>query len=255
MTERKQGRRSAQDAENTKRQIMMVAADMFCTLGYERVSLRNISEQAGVSHSLIRHHFGSKEKIWHAISDELHKFMGSYLHTIIDNLPNQAPANERLYLFSVRLLAHMLMFKQPIQLIADAVRQEDALFDYFIDRSGQLEALVNNMAEEYNHSFPETPVKVWEIKWQMIMYAHGAASLTPFLSETWSDETDDINQCLLNHWQMFNQITATRFQIAPDKRLNPVSVADLIYPTECFDPAQVIKGCDRQENSTDSGEE
>ncbi|ANS87516.1 hypothetical protein VSVS12_03816 [Vibrio scophthalmi] len=148
-----------------------------------------------------------------------------------------------------------MIFIKIIRGFLSAVRQEDALFDYFIDRSGQLEALVNNMAEEYNHSFPETPVKVWEIKWQMIMYAHGAASLTPFLSETWSDETDDINQCLLNHWQMFNQITATRFQIALDKRLNPVSVADLIYPTECFDPAQVIKGCDSQENSADSGEE
>ncbi|EGU47757.1 TetR family transcriptional regulator [Vibrio ichthyoenteri ATCC 700023] len=237
MTERKQGRRSAQDAENTKKQILMVAADMFCELGYERVSLRNISEQAGVSHSLIRHHFGSKEKIWHAISDELHRFMGKYLHTIIDNLPQNSPANERLYLFSVRLLAHMLLFKQPIQLIADAVRQEDALFDYFIDRSGQLEALVNNMAEEYNQAFPESPVKVWEIKWQMIMYAHGAASLTPFLTETWSDETDDINQCLLNHWQMFNQITATRFQVPVARQLNPENVTDLIYPTECFNPS------------------
>ncbi|KII75950.1 TetR/AcrR family transcriptional regulator [Vibrio renipiscarius] len=237
MTERKQGRRSAQDAENTKRQILMVAADMFCTLGYERVSLRNISEQAGVSHSLIRHHFGSKEKIWHAISDELHKFMGNYLHIIIDNLPEDTPPNERLYLFSVRLLAHMLLFKKPIQLIADAVRQEDALFDYFIDRSGQLEALVNNMVEEYNDEHPDTQVKMWELKWQMIMYAHGAASLTPFLTETWSDETDDINQCLLNHWQMFNQIMAARFQIPESQRLNPENVCDLIYPTECFTPS------------------
>ncbi|GAL04420.1 transcriptional regulator TetR family [Photobacterium aphoticum] len=69
MTEKKQGRRSAQAAEETKLHIMTVAADMFCELGYERVSLRNISDRAGVSHSLIRHHFGSKEKIWHSISD------------------------------------------------------------------------------------------------------------------------------------------------------------------------------------------
>lgn len=62
MTEKKQGRRSAKDAEETRFLIMGVAADMFCEQGYDSVSLRNISEKAGVSHSLIRHHFGSKRK-------------------------------------------------------------------------------------------------------------------------------------------------------------------------------------------------
>ena len=234
MTERKQGRRSAQDAENTKKAILLVAADMFCTLGYERVSLRHISERAGVSHSLIRHHFGSKEKIWHAISDELHTFMENYLHTIIENIPKEAPANEKLYLFAVRLLAKMLVFKQPIQLIADAVRQEDALFDYFIDSSGELQAIVSSMADAYNCDFPQTPVKVWEIKWQMIMYAHSAASLTPFLSETWSDETDDINECLLLHWNMYSRVTAARLQVAEEKILRPSSILELTYPTVIF---------------------
>ena len=234
MTERKQGRRSAQDAENTKKAILQVAADMFCTLGYERVSLRHISEHAGVSHSLIRHHFGSKEKIWHAISDELHMFMENDLHTIIDNLPKDAPANEKLYLFAVRLLAHMLVFKQPIQLIADAVRQEDALFDYFIDRSGELQTIVSSIADAYNCDFPQTPVTVWEIKWQVIMYAHGAASLTPFLTKTWSGETNDINECLLHHWNLYSGVMATRLQVAQDKILHPSSISELIYPTEHF---------------------
>ena len=59
MSERKQGRRSAQAAEETKGEILCVAGELFCGLGYERVSLRQISEKAGVSHSLIRHHFGN----------------------------------------------------------------------------------------------------------------------------------------------------------------------------------------------------
>jgi AcrR family transcriptional regulator len=51
MSEKKQGRRSAQDAQQTKTDILQVAAELFCELGYERVSLRNISDKAGVSHS------------------------------------------------------------------------------------------------------------------------------------------------------------------------------------------------------------
>ncbi|OLQ84973.1 TetR family transcriptional regulator [Vibrio ponticus] len=234
MIERKQGRRSAQDAVKTKGEILRVAADMFCELGYERVSLRQISERAGVSHSLIRHHFGSKEKIWYAISDGLQEYMVGYIHTIIENMPEKLPANEKLYIFAVRLLAHMLLNKQPIQLIADAVRQEDALFDYFVDQSGKIQTIVDSIADEYNREHPDTPIKVWEIKWQMLMYAHGAASLSPFLQQTWSDETTDKEQCLLNHWQMFNKIMAARLQVDASKVLNPEkSIAELVYPTQC----------------------
>ncbi|EGA69764.1 TetR family transcriptional regulator [Vibrio sinaloensis DSM 21326] len=233
MVERKQGRRSAQDAEKTKCEIMKVATELFCELGYERVSLRNISEKAGVSHSLIRHHFGSKEKIWYAISDGLHKYMENYIHVIIDNMPRDTTANEKLYLFSVHLLAHMLTFKQPIQLIADAVRQEDALFDYFIDNTGEIESLVNQIADEYNQANPETPIKIWEVKWQMIMFAHSAASLEPFMLETWRDETKDYQQCLLNHWSMYNQMMACRFGIAAEKVLQPSRVEELVYEVEC----------------------
>ncbi|WP_194437145.1 TetR/AcrR family transcriptional regulator [Vibrio fluminensis] len=233
MIERKQGRRSAQDAVKTKGEILRVAADMFCELGYERVSLRQISERAGVSHSLIRHHFGSKEKIWYAISDALQEFMTNYIHTIIENMPDKIPANEKMYIFAVRLLAHMLISKQPIQLIADAVRQEDALFDYFVDQSGKIQTAVDAIADDYNREHPQTPIKVWEIKWQMIMYAHGAASLSPFLLQTWSDETDDIDQCLLNHWQMFNKIMAHRLQVDESKILAPKTVVELVYAAEC----------------------
>ncbi|WP_282175937.1 TetR/AcrR family transcriptional regulator [Vibrio nereis] len=233
MSERKQGRRSAQSAEQTKCAILRVATELFCELGYERVSLRNISEKVGVSHSLIRHHFGSKEKIWHAISDGLHKYMERYLRTIIENMPNNTTPSIKLYTFSVRLLAHMLTFKQPIQLIADAVRQEDALFDYFIDSAGEIEAIVNRISDEYNNDHPDTPINVWEIKWQMIMFAHGAASLTPFMMETWSEETDDYQQCLLNHWQLYNTMMACRFNIPESEVLKPEKVADLVYTIPC----------------------
>ncbi|KGY13907.1 TetR family transcriptional regulator [Vibrio tubiashii] len=233
MTERKQGRRSAQDAEKTKCEIMRIATELFCELGYERVSLRNISEKAGVSHSLIRHHFGSKEQIWYAISDGLHLYMEKYMQTIIKEMAQDAPSNVKLYEFTVRLLAQMLIFKQPMQIIADAVRQEDALFDYFIDNSGDIERLIYDLADEYNEQHPDSQIKIWEIKWQMIMFAHGAASLEPFMKETWADETQSLEECLLRHWQMYNNLMAQRFQIADKDVLNPSNVAELTYPIEC----------------------
>lgn len=95
MTVRKQGRRSAEAAEQTKCMILKVAADMFCELGYERISLRNISEKAGVSHSLIRHHFGSKEKIWQAVSDGMDEFLQLYMAELINQMPQEMPSNRK----------------------------------------------------------------------------------------------------------------------------------------------------------------
>ncbi|NAX33939.1 TetR/AcrR family transcriptional regulator, partial [Vibrio sp. V29_P1S30P107] len=215
MNEKRQGRRSAQDAHQTRCHILKIAAKLFCELGYARVSLRQISEKAGVSHSLIRHHFGSKEKIWHSISDGIHDYMEHYLRRVIDEIPSTTPANVKLYLFTMRLLAHGLIIKQPIQLIADAVRQEDALFDYFIDTSGEIEHIIESFAEQYNQQCPEYPIKIWEVKWQMIMYTHSAASLTPFLRETWRDENADLAQCLLKHWQLFNELMIHKYRITP----------------------------------------
>ncbi len=232
MKERKAGRRSAEDAEKTKCEIMAIAAKLFCELGYERVSLRNISEKAGVSHSLIRHHFGSKEKIWHSISDGLHQYFENYLNVIIEHFPKDSKPNEKLYFFTVRVLAHMLVEKQPIQLLADGIRQ-DELTDYFIDRRHDVQSTIAQLAEDYNQQHSDCCINIWEIKWLMMMFAQGASSLEPFMYITWEHIKDDHEQCLLNHWGMFNQMMVKRFSITSDKVLRPERVSDLVYHIAC----------------------
>ncbi len=229
MSDKKQGRRSANDAHKTRLHILREAANLFCQLGYDRVSLRNISDKAGISHSLIRHHFGSKEKIWRHISDGIHHYMELYLRKVLENIPENTPVNVKLYLFTMRLAAHGLIVKQPIQFLADTIRQEGEMFDYFIDTAGEVQYIVENLAEQYNEEYPENEIKVWEIKWQMIMYTHSAASLAPFLKETWADELDNFDDCLLRHWSLFNEIMATKFHIEPKDMLHPKSVKELVY--------------------------
>ncbi len=233
MNQRRQGRRSAEDAKKTRIIIMQAAADMFCELGFERVSLRNISEKAGVSHSLIRHHFGSKEQIWYAISEGLDAYIKKYMLEVISHFPKGQSANLTLYIFVVRMHAMLLEFKQPIQLMADAMRQESELYDYFLDDSGEIDNLVNGLTDQFNLANPEHQVKAWEIKWQLIMSAHAAASMAPFMIETWRSETADPEQCLLLHWELFNQQMATAFRIDNSDMLHPNKVADLVYHVPC----------------------
>ena len=233
MTEKRQGRRSAEDALKTRFIILTVAADLFCEFGYAKVSLRQISDKAGVSHSLLRHHFGSKEKIWHAISDGLHSYMSQYMKLILSHIPQDTPANITLYRFTLRLLAHSLVNRKPIQLIADSVRQEEALFDYYIGTAGEIEHVIEALATEYNHQFPDKSLNVWEMKWQLLMFAHSAASLTPFLKETWSHVTTNLDECLLLHLNLFNQTLVAKYHVDEAYIEHPKSVQELVYDMKC----------------------
>ncbi|WP_166425906.1 TetR/AcrR family transcriptional regulator [Paraglaciecola sp. 20A4] len=229
MKERKQGRRSAEDAQKTKLDILKVAADLFSKLGFERVSLRHISDKAGVSHSLIRHHFGSKESIWHSIIDELHDSIAEYMSVVYKNIPESYPANLKLFEFSRRMLAYMLTFKQPIQLLADAVRQEDGLVDYFMNNREDIEDFVVGLVDAHNHNFPENQIRMWDTKWMIIMYAHAPVSLTPFLTETWADETNEFEECLVRHFMLFEQAMAPKLGVDKSAYTSPHRVTDLIH--------------------------
>ncbi|UYI49593.1 TetR/AcrR family transcriptional regulator [Vibrio natriegens] len=234
MNERKQGRRSAEAAEHTKCVILKVAADMFCELGYSRVSLRNISEKAGVSHSLIRHHFGSKEKIWQAVSDAMDEYLQDYMAELLNQMPEDTPSNKKIYLFTVRMLAFTLVNPHPIQMIADAIRQDDnALFDYFLRSKEEFGAIFSGIFEEYNREYPDAQVDHWESKWQMLLFAHGATSLAPMMQQTWPEIADDREKMLLKHWELFNTIIASQFSIKKEDMLHPTRVEDIVIDMCC----------------------
>jgi len=61
------GRRSADATERTRRGIVGAAVRLFAERGYEGVSVRDIAREAGTTHGLIRHHFGSKEGVWRVV--------------------------------------------------------------------------------------------------------------------------------------------------------------------------------------------
>lgn len=73
------GRQSEAVAEQTRQRIVESARTIFAARGFEGVSLRDIADHAGVTHGLLRHHFGSKEDIWRAVIDAT---IANYLATL-----------------------------------------------------------------------------------------------------------------------------------------------------------------------------
>ena len=60
------GRRTAIEAQATRQLIVSAALEQFAERGFDAVSVREIAAQAGVTHGMIRHHFGSKLDVWKA---------------------------------------------------------------------------------------------------------------------------------------------------------------------------------------------
>ncbi|XQW83896.1 TetR/AcrR family transcriptional regulator [Thalassotalea piscium] len=68
--EKKPIKRSEQGrAQETKSKILEAALTEFANAGFDGVSTRAIANKAGVNHTLISHHFGSKDALWKATAE------------------------------------------------------------------------------------------------------------------------------------------------------------------------------------------
>lgn len=58
---------------NTKEHLLRVATTLFAEKGYDTVSIKDICDDVGISITAVHHHFGSKEKLLHAIFEEINE--------------------------------------------------------------------------------------------------------------------------------------------------------------------------------------
>ena len=74
-SEVKAEKRQIRDAATTRQAILDAATLIMLKKGFAASSISEIAEEAGVTKSLIHHHFGSKKNLWHAIRDS---FLGEF---------------------------------------------------------------------------------------------------------------------------------------------------------------------------------
>lgn len=226
VTEKKQGRRSAQEAEQTKKAILKVGAELFCQYGYKKVSLRQISEQAGVSHSLLRYHFGCKEKIWQQISDSIAQYFQDYFQYIINSLPKSLPANVQLYMLMNRVLACSLNDPRAVTFLADAVRQEKKMVNYLLEPSKKNNQLLERLMTEFKQDYPDSPLTSKTIRWQTTIYSHASSTLEPLMLH--AHDTEDKELAMFTHWQAFSRLLAIQLHVADEYIETPEKLSDVI---------------------------
>lgn len=58
-------------AQRSRREILNAARMTFAQFGFEGANIRDIADQVGVTHTLIRYHFGNKLELWKAVVDDM----------------------------------------------------------------------------------------------------------------------------------------------------------------------------------------
>jgi AcrR family transcriptional regulator len=138
------GRQSAETAEQTRHTILVAALRIFARQGFEATGMRDIAVAAGTTHSLIRHHFGSKEGVWQAVvSEAFHEFA---LALRASAQPSSTTSNEpsaqlqRVVQTFLRICARS---PEIIQLLLHEGTERSARLQYVMKQAEPLEQIVN----------------------------------------------------------------------------------------------------------------
>lgn len=127
-TKRSEQKRSRE----TKCKILNAALKEFSSAGFEGVSTRSIASTAGVNHTLITHHFGTKEDLWKASAKEIFDIYTEQSQKYLDSLGDLQQTQR------VReLLKHYINFSAEFpdfhRFMIQANRGDSELLNWFTD--------------------------------------------------------------------------------------------------------------------------
>ena len=113
---------------DTRQKILDVALDLFISQGYDKVSLREIAEQVGVTKAALYYHFASKEELFKTLIDPVLAF-GAASAELLDGQPTREAWARGL----VEMVAWMLPRRRLFQLMETNRAAVQALADKIHD--------------------------------------------------------------------------------------------------------------------------
>ncbi|MBN2418296.1 MAG: TetR/AcrR family transcriptional regulator [Deltaproteobacteria bacterium] len=179
LKKRKLGKQSREVSEKTKETILKAALKVFAREGFYNTKLREIADLTDTTHSLIRHHFGTKFDLYKAAADyglniheerlrrvtklnkssnpvELFKdFIASYVSTVAKN-----PEVSKIIMHNNNttspLFDYLMERKKQLNVIVEPVFRE-------VQKSGYFEDFDHDSFFVYLHALVETPIAMMDM--------------------------------------------------------------------------------------------
>ncbi|GAB4207070.1 MAG: hypothetical protein OHK0022_34830 [Roseiflexaceae bacterium] len=146
--EKPRGRQTDETAQRTRQRIVQSARMLFAARGFEGVSLRDIADHSGVTHGLIRHHFGSKEDIWRGVIDTaLQQFLA-----VITPLVETTMLGNSAALPTVKAVARVVIltsgrYPEVMRLLMHEGVEGGTRLDYFMEQLAPLNVFMTPLHE------------------------------------------------------------------------------------------------------------
>jgi TetR/AcrR family transcriptional regulator, regulator of cefoperazone and chloramphenicol sensitivity len=168
-------------AKETKRRLIEAAGAVFAEHGFERATIKEITDRAGASLASVNYHFSDKQELYDLVVQHVHE-AGCPVYEALSGIDPKATPAQRLHLFVERLLRHVLDPTLPDwygQIKTREMQHPGVITDRFIEQAmrpftAQLLQLMRDLLA--------TPVPQQELVWlvnsviaQCIFYAHNRA--------------------------------------------------------------------------------
>jgi AcrR family transcriptional regulator len=112
--------------------VLEAALECFGAFGYEGTSTRAVAERAGVTHTLVLYHFGSKEQLWLSMMEDA---LANYSANITENLKDNGnrPASDALRTFIEQFVRLSAAHPQIHRIMTMGGNQETERLQWIID--------------------------------------------------------------------------------------------------------------------------
>lgn len=109
--------RNSPDAGNARERILKAARQVFALKSYQAATTRMVAKAAHVKHPLIHYYFGSKEKLYEAVTADIYEAYGRAQETWLEGFERLRP-QEGLSIFLDRMIDYYLSDPSALQLVA-----------------------------------------------------------------------------------------------------------------------------------------
>ena len=124
-------------AQETKRRLIEAAGEIFAEVGYERATIKEITDRAGAASAAVNYHFSDKQELYYQVVRLAHDAGLTALHALQSSSPD-LPPHHRLRQFIRAMLANTLDDSRPVWhgiLIAREIQQPTAATDRLIEET------------------------------------------------------------------------------------------------------------------------
>lgn len=180
------GKQSEEVSKITKKKIIISALKIFAQEGFFNAKLRDIAALAGTTHSLIRHHFGSKDDLWKAVVDYGMRMHADRLRQIIAESGSKDPV-DILKLFVKTYVSATARNTELSKILLHDNSRTSPHLDYLYKKQKEINAVAKPIFEGVqakgyfkgfdNESFTiyvralvETPIATWDLTNKMIKH-------------------------------------------------------------------------------------